>query len=118
MKPFKLTFPKDSEHKQLKINGIEWIDAKSMDDWVNATNLNIEDNQNMRICTGPKSSPKNEEFLPDFGWNKDSALWEIVKVRHEEIRSEKDSDKNKLTYSCKAMRSNSKRSSFEIKLSK
>ena len=59
----------------------------------------------------------NEDFLPDFGYNKDIPHLKMKKIRSEKGWSDHESDKEKKTFSWRAIRSNSKNSSFEIKLS-
>lgn len=76
-----------------------------------------EAKQNLKIQTDKIVMNNAEDFLPDFGYNKDVSHLNMKKIRSEKGWHDQESEKEKTKYSWRVFRSNSKRSSFEIKLS-
>ena len=63
-----------------------------------------------------KSTPRNEEFLPEFGCKSDDSIIEIKKIRSENDRKNPRKETDKISFSGRPVRSNSKRTSFEVEL--
>lgn len=62
------------------------------------------------------STPRTKEFLPDFGCQRNSARLRAKKIKSESDRPNSEERHPKIAFSDRAIRSRSKKSSFEIKL--
>lgn len=60
------------------------VETKSEDPWAEKLAPEITEPEIKRKRENTKSTPRNDDFLPDFGWNKDLFL------RQNEIRSENE----------------------------
>lgn len=113
----KLSFTKNKEHQSSK-NIVD--DANEINDqeaFIERRSLDREPMDTRRKREDIKSTPRNEDFLPDFGCNKDITEIETKKIRSENDRTNLHKDSEKVCFSGRAVRSSSKRSSFEVKLS-
>lgn len=117
VKPLKLSFAKGKEYQSSK-NVIDDTDeVRSQDAFLERRSVDREPIDTKRKREDIKSTPRNDDFLPDFGCNKDIAEVETKKIKSENDRTNVHKDSEKNYFSGRAVRSSSKRSSFEIKLS-
>lgn len=78
-----------------------------------------EENQNKIVKREIiKSTPRKVEFLPDFGYQKNLERYKKKKLNSESDRPNSNDVSDKVVFSDRAIRSISKRSSFEISLPK
>lgn len=88
-------------------NDAEHTEIINIEENVNVQYLKIDENHIDVVWNDAKNNPKTDEFLPDFGWNKDWTPLEGPIVQDGVVQSEKEFDKDQLTYPCKTKRSNS-----------
>lgn len=74
----------------------------------------IADSSSKRKREDAKSTPKNEDFLPDFGCNKGSSAKESKKIKSEN-RTNSHGNSEKISLTGKSRRESSKRLSFDVK---
>lgn len=75
----------------------------------------IADSSSKRKREDAKSTPKNEDFLPDFGCNKESSAKGSKKIKSENNRTNSHGNSEKVSLTGKSRRESSKRLSFDIK---
>lgn len=107
--PIKLSFSKETEERSKSIDA-KPIMPQEPDLIVETQSIDKEETECKRKREDVKSTPRNEDFLPDFGCNMDG------KIKSENDRVNPHQKIDKISLSGRPIRSSSKRSSFEIKL--
>lgn len=116
VKPLKLSFNKPVDHLSSTNNADNANESKSQDAAIEKVSLSKEDTECKRKREDVKSTPRNEDFVPDFGCNMETDSLKVKKIKSENDRTVPQRDSEKISFSGRAYRSNSKRSSFELKL--
>lgn len=117
IKTLKLFFAKDPDHQSSKEHSKCRNEERVRNTIEQEHTSETDVKENLKIVTDKIMLNNTEDFLPDFGYNKDVPHLKMKKIRSEKGCSDQESEREKINFSCRAFRSNSKRSSFEIKLS-